>query len=156
MNITHSTELSTGEKEAVLRLWNNEYGHKIRKETVAELDIYFNGLGDLHHFLLRDDAGVVHAWAATFTRNNDRWFAIIIDGSIQRRGYGKQLLNVLKAHEEDLSGWVVDHDKDTKSDGSPYISPMDFYLKNGFEVLPEERFESEQMSAVRIRWKKEI
>ena len=71
------------------------------------------------------------------------------------KGFGTQLLNLGKEKESVLNGWVIDHDKDKKRNGENYISPLNFYLKNGFEVFPDNRLELEKLSAVKIRWKKE-
>ncbi|WP_143960222.1 hypothetical protein [Litoribacter populi] len=41
-----------------------------------------------------------------------------------------------------------------RRNGEIYISPLSFYLKNGFTVLPEESLESGRISAVKGSWLK--
>ncbi len=79
---------------------------------------------------------------------------MILDARIQGKGFGRQLLNMAKEKEAKLNAWVVDHDRNLKKNGEIYRSPLDFYLKNGFEKLAESRLESDKISAVKIHWKK--
>lgn len=153
MNIVLSNDLSLSQKEAVLRIWNEEYGEKLMK-TMEGFEDYLNELGNVQHFMMYDEADALFGWAATFDREGERWFAIIMDGSAQGKGCGRQLLNTLKEHEPILNGWVTDHDRDVKRNGQRYRSPMGFYVKNGFEVLEDMRLETEELSAVKIRWGK--
>jgi hypothetical protein len=39
-----------------------------------------------------------------------------------------------------------------KENGELDKSPLAFYIKNGFNIYPAERFESGAMSAVKIQW----
>jgi GNAT superfamily N-acetyltransferase len=153
MKIVLTKELTLSQKEAVLRIWNEEYGEKLMK-TMEGFEDYLNKLGNVQHFMMFDEADALLGWAITFDREEERWFAIIMDGSVQGKGYGRLLLNRLKEHESVLNGWVTDHDRDIKTNRQPYRSPMGFYLKNGFEVLEEVRLETMELSAVKIRWTK--
>jgi GNAT superfamily N-acetyltransferase len=107
-------------------------------------------LSDKKHYLLQNESDEIHGWAITFARENETWFAIIINSKIQNQGFGKQLLNHLKSIEKKLSGWVIDHNNDFKFDGIVYVSPLKFYLKNGFSICNEIRIETEKISAVKI------
>jgi hypothetical protein len=91
-------------------------------------------------------------WAYAFTRSGERWFAIILSASVQGMGYGAKLMAHLQATEPVLHGWVIDHDQARKRNGLPYISPLAFYLKRGFHLLPDQRLETESLSAVKIRF----
>lgn len=153
MRITLAKELTLSQKEAVLRIWNEEYGEKLMK-TMQGFEEYLSKLGKVQHFLMYDETDALWGWAATLDREGERWFAIIMDGSVQGKGYGRQLLNAIKEHEPILNGWVTDHNRDVKRNGQAYSSPMGFYLKNGFEVLEDVRLETEELSAVKIRWRK--
>ena len=64
------------------------------------------------------------------------------------------MLDKLKENENTLNGWVIDHNSDKKLNGNFYQSPLEFYIKNGFETLSETRLELEIMSAVKIKWTK--
>ena len=88
-----------------------------------------------------------------FVRDNQKWFAIILDSKIQGKGIGTKILNLAKEKENELNGWVIDHDSDKRRNGKSYKSPLNFYLRNGFEKLSKTRLESDKISAVKIRWK---
>lgn len=62
------------------------------------------------------------------------------------------LLNdALKNDLPEFYGWVVDSNAFMKNDGTPYISPLPFYTKLGFEVLPHKRIDNDMINAVKIR-----
>jgi hypothetical protein len=153
MHIIETNTLSADQKQDILRLWNNEYSQKLNKD-MAGFDSYLNNLEQQQHILLVNEQEQVLGWAFLFTRDAERWFAIILDAAIQKQGYGKLLIDNLKAKEPILNGWVADHDRDIKTDGTYYISPLPFYLKNDFKVIPECRLENEILSAVKIVWDK--
>ncbi|KQB41297.1 hypothetical protein [Flavobacterium aquidurense] len=86
-------------------------------------------------------------------REDENWFAIILDHQIQGKGNGSLLMNEIKSKNDCLNGWVVDHENEVKQNGDLYKSPMPFYIKNGFTIIAEKRIENEKMSAVKINWK---
>ncbi len=55
MNIKVAKELSLSQKEAVLRIWNDEYAEKLVK-TMPGFEEYLSKLGRVQHFLMFDDA----------------------------------------------------------------------------------------------------
>jgi hypothetical protein len=153
MHIIETTTLLPQQKTAVLRLWNNEYSEKLNKDAEG-FENYLQDLGDQRHFLLVGENDEIAGWAFVFTRHSERWFAIVLDTKAQRKGYGRMLLDKLKETEPTLNGWVADHNCDIKADGSTYLSPLDFYLKSNFTILPECRLETDILSAVKIVWRK--
>ncbi len=152
MPIIETAHLNLQLKEGIYRLWNQEYPAKVNYKTLADLDTYLNNLTDTNHYLLQDNFKTVEGWAFSFTRENERWFAIILDSKAHGQGKGTLLLNKLKEKEQRLSGWVVDHNNDVKQDGKPYKSPLKFYEKNSFTICSETRLETEKLSAVKIVW----
>lgn len=150
--IVSKSNLSTQEKQFVFQLWNDEYPARICYQSVSEFDTYLDNLYDVTHYLFHDEFDVIQGWAITFTRENETWFAIIINSKIQNKGFGTQLLQHLKSIETQLSGWVIDHSNDSKLNGTTYLSPLSFYLKNDFTVCNEIRIESEKITAVKIVW----
>lgn len=64
------------------------------------------------------------------------------------------MLNLAKTKELVLNAWVIDHDTDRKKTGEVYKSPLNFYLKQGFKKLPDQRLELDKISAVKIKWVK--
>ena len=136
----------------LLQLWNQEYPVQLNLSTPADLTEYLQTLDHQRHWVYTDEHNQIIGWAFTFDRDGERWFAILIDHSFQGKGYGRSMLNQLKSHEPILNGWVIDHDEYTKSNGKPYLSPLGFYKKCGFDVLPDQRLELDILSAVKIRW----
>lgn len=134
-------------------LWNNEYPINIRYETIREFEGYLNNLHDSSHYLLIDKLFKTIAWCCVFERDQERWFAIIVDSRDQSKGIGSSLLHHIQKKYDQLNGWVIDHNNDIKSNGDNYISPLSFYLKNDFTLIPEIRLELEKISAVKISWK---
>ncbi|MCW3121645.1 MAG: hypothetical protein JWQ38_1137 [Flavipsychrobacter sp.] len=154
MNITTTKDLTLLQKEAILRLWNNEYPATLQYNTIAEFDNYLAGLTGHKHYLLTSNDDQVMGWGFTFLRDEEKWFAIIIDGSLHKQGYGTKLLNALKAEENKLYGWATDYNNAVKSDGSTYNSPLEFYTRHNFSIHPDIRLETEKLSAVKISWSK--
>lgn len=152
MNILHTNNLTIEQKISVSLIWNQEYPQQIMMETLIDFESYLSELIDEDHFLYAD--GEVLGWAFKFTRNKEKWFAIILDSSIHHKGIGTMLLNKLKDGETELNGWVVDHNKYKKANMEPYFSPLPFYIKNGFQVLKDVRIQSPKLSGVKIKWEK--
>lgn len=154
MDIISKQILTPNEKSQLFSLWNAEYPEKITLQSLENLDNYLNGLTDQMHYFLLNDKQQIEAWALTFKREKEKWFAIIVSEKIQGSGIGKEMLNKLKVDEDTLNGWVIDHTHDKKRNGTRYKSPLEFYLKNGFTLIPETRLELETISAVKINWTK--
>ena len=154
MKIVEKGILSLEEKLVLRELWNNEYSVRLHLKTIEDFELYLAGLSNTKHYLLFDDLDKIIGWTFTFLRENENWFAIILDNQIQGKGNGSLLINELKKNNDILNGWVTDHENEVKQNKEIYKSPMAFYLKNGFTILPETRIENEKMSAVKIIWKK--
>lgn len=150
----HTSTLSALEKEQIVRLWNAEYPASIQQKSIEAFENYLVTLADAQHLLVCDEAGQIQAWFVDFMRNEERFFAMIIYAKWQHKGVGSWLLNQAKSKHETLVGWVVDSDRFLKVDQSVYRSPLAFYMKNGFEPVPESRYETEVLSTVKIYWKR--
>lgn len=156
MKLIHTNELNDTQKAAVMQLWNQEYPLQLKYETITDLDHYLSGLPGAEHFLYTGESGEIFGWAFKFSRESVKWFAIIIDSTIHKQGIGTLLLDQLKDQETTLSGWVVDHNSYALTNGKAYVSPLAFYLKNGFKVLAGQRVESSRLSAAKIIWNAEL
>ncbi len=154
MNIRRSHSLETSHKERIFELWQSEFTSGVSYESMAAFEAYLIKWENPMHFVLMDSQGELQGWLFAFDRDGDRWFSMLLDPAVQGKGYGSKLLEAAKAVESQLNGWVVDHDRHLRSDGKAYRSPIDFYLKNGFEVKADERFETEQLSGVKLVWRK--
>lgn len=152
MKIIEQTDLNAAQKQQVFWLWNDEYPETLSYQTLEQFDDYLKGLQERQHFLLIDEQAVIHGWAITFAREEEQWFAIILDSLIHGKGCGSSMLEQLKLKHEILNGWVIDHPRDRKTNGQPYRSPLGFYLKNGFEIISGTRLELDFISAVKIIW----
>ncbi len=151
LKIINAVELTVRQKEQVCDLWNEEYPSQLAIQP-GQFDIYLQQPTQHHHFLIQDEKENIIGWAYVFDRDGDRWFSIIIDNRHQNKGYGRMLLDLLKAKESRLNGWVVDQSDYNRQDGDPYVSPISFYLKNGFIIRPDIRYEDGKLSAVKIEW----
>jgi GNAT superfamily N-acetyltransferase len=152
MKIVEVKVLSEEQKEVLRELWNNEYPARLHLKTIADFDLYLNGLSNIKHYLLIDNSDLIVGWTFTFLRDNENWFAIILNSKEQGKGNGSVLINEIKKHNKSLNGWVIDQDNEVKQNKEFYKSPMDFYIKNGFAICKEIRIENEKMSAVKISW----
>jgi GNAT superfamily N-acetyltransferase len=154
MNIVCAETLTPAQKQAVHDLWNTEYPVQLHLEGLPGLEIYLSNLKEQQHFLLLDDAQRVCGWAFTFVRENETWFAMILSRTEQRKGHGSRLLSALKESAPVLNGWVIDHHRDMRADGNPYLSPLRFYVQNGFHICAGIRLELDTISAVKITFRR--
>jgi GNAT superfamily N-acetyltransferase len=154
MEFIQLTRLSKNQKKEILNLWNNEYPEKLNYQTLTDFDEYLKNLKKQSHILMIDENQMVKGWYFDFNRGKEKWFAIILDTKIHGKGFGTKMLNLAKEKETELNGWVIDHNNDIKKNGNKYKTPLEFYLKNGFEKLTENRLELEKISAVKIKWTK--
>ena len=152
MKIFFTDTLTSEQKTKVYRLWNNEYPAQLRMESIADLDQYLSALVDASHILYTGSDSEILGWAFKFFRDEEKWFAVILDSSIHKKGIGSVLLHHLKENEDELNGWVIDHDNYKKSNLETYQSPIQFYIKNGFRLLENTCAESAKLSAVKILW----
>jgi GNAT superfamily N-acetyltransferase len=147
MEIIKTKHLSFAQTQQINRLWNEEYPVKLKDR----FGILLEGAQDYNHYLIEDKDNIILAWAVDFEKENEVRFSIIVDGSQQGKGYGRQLVKRLKNDLGIFYGWVIDHNDDKKSNGLNYMSPLSFYVKQGFEVLEDERINTEMIKAVKIK-----
>lgn len=141
------------QKTIVCSLWNNEFPEKLAV-TPSAFDDFLASTLNHNHYLIEGTDSRIMGWAFSFDREDDRWFSMIMDSEYQRQGLGRMMLNLLKENEDRLNGWVIDHPNDFKQNGDPYLSPISFYIHNGFTPIPEIRLENEKISAIKIEWRK--
>lgn len=151
-----TNQLSEDQKLQIYKLWNNEFTAKISYKDISEFEAYLDKLVDQHHVLVLDEYEKVLGWFFDFIRDEERWFAIIIDSSLHGKGVGSKILDLAKSSNKELNAWVNDNNTDLKRNGEIYVSPLQFYIKNGFEVLTDIRIETDILSAVKIKWSKTV
>lgn len=154
MFIQINAQLSTTEKMDILQLWNQEYPTNIALKDLLALDIYLASLQNPAHFLIKGDTGTIIAWATTFERANERWFALIIQRAFQGKGIGNRLLHKIQEQYTQLNGWIIEDKTLLKADGSLYITPLDFYQKNHFKRIPHQHLSTENIRLSKIQWNK--
>jgi len=152
MILTRTTSLDSKEKQVVFELWNREYPKSLNYNKIKEFDDYLAGLEDQNHVLVKDDQNKILGWYITFKRENEVWFAMILDTSIHGKGIGTSLIKKAKKRNKTLNAWVIDRAEYVKNDDTIYKSPLEFYLKNDFKLLKESRLELPKISAVKISW----
>lgn len=152
MTILIEQELSGTQKEAIFHLWNAEYPAVIQLPALEDLDRYLAQQMPKYHLFLADDQGAVMGWLFLFEREEETWFAMILDRAVQGQGHGTSLLKEAGRLIAIMNGWAIDTDEYFKADGSPYRSPLNFYRRTGFVVL-ENRL-TQPFSAVKVRWER--
>ena len=154
MKIIETQVLSLEQKNSLMQLWNNEYPAKLNLKTIEDFELYLNGLSETKHYLLLDDSDEIQGWTFTFLREDENWFAIILNREIHGKGIGSLLMHEIKKNNTSLNGWVIDQENEIKLNATFYKSPLQFYIKNDFIVCSEIRIENEKLSAVKINWKR--
>lgn len=154
MRIIKTEVLSLEQKDSLMQLWNNEYPAKLNLKTIEDFELYLNGLSETKHYLLLDDSDEIQGWTFTFLREDESWFAIIVNSNIHGKGIGSLLMNEIKKNNRSLNGWVIDQENEIKHNATFYKSPLQFYSKNDFIIYSEIRIENEKLSAVKINWKR--
>lgn len=119
---------------------------------MAAFNTYLEFLEDKDHLLLNDKNGRLMGWLVCFIRENERWFAMAIDQSAQGKGLGSALLNRARKRYPSLNGWVIDSDTEPKQNGEYYMSPIAFYLKNGFEIKRNVKLTKNGISGIQVKW----
>jgi GNAT superfamily N-acetyltransferase len=152
--IIHTQVLNQQQQLELLKCWNDVYPENLKFEDLSKLNSYFEGLQHVEYFLLIDSSIPAAAFSFRFIRDEELWLAMLMPPTMQGKGYGSILLEELTENKDMISAWVVDHERDVKADGSPYVSPLPFYLKNGFEIQEGIRLELDSISAAKLVWKK--
>jgi len=153
MKLIEKKILTENEKIRITAIWNNEYPITLLFADSSGFDNYLNSLSETDHYIIENEENEIMAWCFKFIRDNEKWFAIILDEKIHGKGKGTEILNAMKKNETNLNGWVTDKETFKKQNGAVYKSPLNFYLKNSFTTCPEIRMENEKLSAVKITWR---
>ena len=148
MKITKTKTLTAHQSGIINQLWNDEYPLKLKDRFPILLDgaDWYN-----HYLVLNEDENVI-AWAVDFEKEKQIRFSIIVASKHKGKGLGGLLIDKLKEENKEFYGWVIDHNDDLKSNGEHYQTPMQFYLKHGFEILNDIRIDNEMIKAVLIKW----
>lgn len=151
MEIVRTENLTPKQFEELDVLWNTEYPRQLKGRLALLLE---NNTKTIHYFGL-DESGKIIAWSVLFEKEQDLRFSILVSRKHQKQGLGSILLTEMKKENLAFSGWVIDHDSDLRSDGSNYLSPLNFYLKNGLSIDESCRLNNEMIKAVLVRYQPE-
>jgi len=146
MEIIKTKILSKTQSRHINDLWNEAYPVKLKNR----FELLLIGTVDHYHYLIEEKNTVV-AWAVAFEKEKETRFSIIVSQKHQGRGLGSLLIARLKTDLGIFYGWVIDHNNDLKEDGTNYQSPLLFYVRQGFEVITDQRIDSEFLNAVKIK-----
>ena len=153
MEIVKSEILTEEQKKDIIKLWNDEYPKDLSLLDVKAFDEYLNQLSDKQHLTITWENRIV-GWLIYFVRESEQCFAMLLDSSVQGMGLGSKLLSKAKDYTPELNGWVIDNNEQVKKDDTHYKSPIGFYKKNGFEIVPEIQTKKNNINGIRVRWKK--
>ncbi len=154
MRFTKRKVLTLEHKQAILALWNNEYPQNLHFNDIFELQDYLSKMKDQNHILLLDQNDKIKAWYTDFIRDEERWFLAILHYEFQGRKFGTKIIQMAKETNVELNGWIINSDNYKKTNGKAYKPPVEFYRKQGFQILEEVTLETDQISAIKIKWSK--
>ncbi len=149
MEVTRTKHLTDNQFQQIDKLWDEEYPLKLK----GRFGIMLDGVENFSHYLIEDETNHILAWAVEFQKDQEIRFSIVVHSQHQGKGLGKVLINQLKADLGEFYGWVIDHNDDKKENKENYKSPLLFYQKLGFEILHDQRIDSELLKAVKIKWR---
>ena len=151
-----TSKLSESQLSQVCRLWNKEYPIDVHHKRKEDLEQYLSGLAKPNHTIIEDGDGKVKAWFFDFMRNKERWFGMIVDSTHQGKGYGRELIKRAKNNYSELNGWIINSKEYLKENGGKYEPPTEFYRKMGFDISPDQKFDSKVLKTIKIKWRKNM
>ena len=144
--------MTLSHKQEILHLWNEEYPKNLQYDDISKLNEYLTDLKDPNHLLLVDEKGKIKGWYSDFIRNDEKWFLLILSSENQGQKFGSQIIKMSKKWNEELNGWVINSDNYLKTNGQFYKSPLDFYRKQEFQILENNKLETDKINAIQIKW----
>jgi GNAT superfamily N-acetyltransferase len=154
MRFVRTNSLTEAQKKELLILWNSEYPQNLNYENLQGLEDYLAQLEDQNHLLLLDERDHIQGWYFDFIRDGVRWFIIILDAQAQSKKLGSRMIELAKQQHSELNGWIANSNNYQKANGQPYYSPINFYRKHGFHILPNVKLETNKISVIKIKWSK--
>jgi len=149
--IIKTKDLSSSQSEQIDRAWNDEYPIKLNNR----FGLLLNDAKSHVHYIIEKEKQEVIAWGVMFEKEDELRFSILVLSKYKGQGMGKLLIDAFKNDYPIFYGWVIDHDNDVKANGEKYVSPLPFYLKQGFNILNEQRIDTEMISAVMVIFQRE-
>ncbi|MEZ4800048.1 MAG: GNAT family N-acetyltransferase [Flavobacteriales bacterium] len=148
MEIVKTMQLSPAQFSQLSEMWNEEYPLNLKDRFALLIDEGSN----IRHYIINDEYENIRAWAMLFDKDDETRFSIIVKKENQGEGLGKSLIRALQNDCNSFNGWVIDHNNDLKSDGTHYLTPLDFYRKIGFKVSHDVRIDTDIIQCVKVHW----
>lgn len=152
MKIETQSQLMSEDESSIFNVWNSVYPREVCFNTNGDFSTFLSALAAQTHLIIRDEQRNLLGWLMLFDREGARFFVLLVGEGQSKKGIGTSLVREMMRLEAEVQGWVVPHSHYQRSDGAPYISPMPFYKKLGFEELDEVRAKN-GLETVRIRWR---
>ena len=153
MKIIGTRKLDENQKRTIISLWNQEFPEKVSLSGLKDFNDYLQELSDRHHLILIDHKGSLQGWLMHFIRDDERFFTMVLNSSVQGNGWGSTLLDKAKETNSELNGWIVGSNSELRQDGEPYTSPIGFYKKNGFDVDQNTKTTLKGINVIKIAWR---
>lgn len=154
MKIIEYTELEENTKAQLFELWNKEYPEALQFKSYPNFKTYLDGLVKLRHFIIKNEENAIIGWFFCFERKNDNWFGLLVHHQFQNQGLGKKLIKKAQSVYNKINAWIVKDNIYKMHNGKTYKSPLNFYLKYGFKVVPNKYRKTDKISTIKIQWNK--
>ncbi len=152
-NLEIITAHAPSEKEMheIFEIWQEGFPKNVVFDSLSDFQAFVGRLV-APTFLLTYDSGAVAAFLIYFTRDDNTWFIMAVSQAQQRRGLGRLLIQKAQLLNLSLYGWVVATGGYSLLNNEPYISPLAFYIKQGFRGNFDEKLAAKGLATVRIEW----
>lgn len=133
MELTTHHKLNSEDIESLFDIWNAVYPKEATFQKTEDIIRYLSDKIHPKHFVARNSNDRMIGWLMTFTRDQSRFFVLLVDKKVQAQGIGTRLMASAIKDEDSLNGWVVTRKGHYLLDGTPYFSPLEFYKRLGFQ-----------------------
>lgn len=153
MQITIHGNLNSTDTISLFNIWNAVYPTEATFQKIEDIIHYLNQKIHPTHYVARDLNDKIDGWLMTFTRDQSRFFVLLVNKQAQAKGIGTRLMSSAMKDEETLNGWVVTRSGYHLLDGTPYLSPINFYKKLGFQETTTTITHNE-LETTLVQWEK--
>jgi len=154
LKIIENTAPGEHTKTQLFELWNREYPEVLQFENFSQYNTYLSGLEKPTHFMIKTEENSIIGWFFCFERDHDNWFGLLVHHQFQNQGLGKTLIKKAQTKYSKLNAWIVKDNIYKMYNGKTYKSPLNFYLKYGFRVVPNKYRKTDKISTIKIQWKR--
>jgi len=153
MQITTHDNLNSNDIISLFNIWNAVYPTEATFKKLEDIIRYLSQKNHPKHYIVRDLNNKIDGWLMAFTRDQSRFFVLLVNKETQAKGIGTRLMNRAMKDEESLNGWVVTRSGYHLLDGTPYHSPISFYKKLGFQETTR-TITHKDLETTLVQWEK--